>query len=136
MVRIAEWRIVIGSSDALGNPIGRVPAGANHQAEYIASRSRERIDVVWLAAFAIGWAIAIALVARGGAFAFAGLFVVMVLSGVRIGTLIEEHRHLRAEAVAVAGIMEGIGTAGTVREAVQTSFSDLLELFDARAVLV
>jgi len=125
---------VIGSSHALGNHIGRVPAGANHHSEFVSSGSRER--VVWLAAFAIGWAIAIALVARGGAFAFAGLFVVMVLSGVRIGTLIEEHRHLRAEAVAVAGIMEGIGTAGTVREAVQTSFSDLLELFDARAILV
>jgi len=92
--------------------------------------------VIWLVAFAMGWTLAIALVARGGAGAFVGLAVVTALSAARIGTLIEEHRHLRAEASAVADIMEGIGPAGTAREAIQTAFRDLLRLLDARAILL
>ena len=86
--------------------------------------------------FVVGWAIAIALVARGGASAFVGLLVVAALSAARVGTLIEEQRHLRAESVAVAAIVEGIAPAGTVREAVQTAFRELLSLFDAREILV
>ena len=95
-----------------------------------------RDDVIWLIAFALGWTLAIVLVARGGAAGFVGLLVVTVLSAARIGTLIEEHRHLRAEAIAVAGIMEGVGPAGTVREAIQTACRELLTLLDARAILL
>ena len=106
------------------------------QVEHEPGTSRGRDDVIWLVVLLLGWTIAIALVARGGAGAFAGLLVVAALSAARIGTLIEEQRHLRAETVAVAAIMEGIGPAGTVREAVQTAFRELLTLFDAQAILL
>jgi len=125
-----------GSSRVLRNPIGRVSATAARQAEHVPGSSRVRDDVIWLILFALGWTLAIALVAHGGAGAFVGLLVVAVISAARIGTLIQEHRHLRAEAMAVAGIMEGIGPAGTVREAIQTAFRDLLSLLDARAILL
>ncbi len=91
--------------------------------------------MLWLASLVVGWIIATALVARGGASAFVGLTVVIVLSAVRVGTLIEEQRHLRAEAMAVTGIMEGIGPASTVREAIQAAFNELLTLLDAQAVV-
>lgn len=89
----------------------------------------------WLASLVIGWIVAAALVAHGGISAFIGLAAVIVLSAVRIGTLVEEQRHLRAEAMAVTGIMEGIGPASTVREAIQAAFVELLPLLDAQAVL-
>ena len=91
--------------------------------------------MLWLAALVVGWMIATALVAHGGIRAFVGLGGAIVLSAIRVGTLIEEQRHLRAEATAVTGIMEGIGPASTVREAVQAAFAELVALLDARAVL-
>jgi len=106
------------------------------QVEYEPGGSRVRDDVIWLLVLFFGWTIAILLVARGGIAAFVALIVVGVLTGLRIGTLIEEQRHLRAETAAVAAIMEGIGPAGTVREAVQTAFRELLSLFGARAILL
>ena len=127
---------MVGLSRALRSPIGRAPSGAIDQLEDVAKRSPLRDQAAWLAVFAIGFAIAIALVAQGDARAYVGLLIVAGLAAARIGTLIEEHQHLRAEALAVAGIMEGIGPAGSVREAIQTSFSELLTLLDARAILV
>jgi len=91
--------------------------------------------VLWFASLVIGWIVATALVAHGGIGAFIGLAAAMVLSAVRVGTLVEEQRHLRAEAMAVTGIMEGIGPASTVREAIQASFTELLKLLEAEAVL-
>src|SRR5262245_46666793 len=124
-----------GPSRVLEHPIGRVPASPRHHFGYILGRSWDRADVLWFVPLVIGWIVATALVARGGTGAFIGLTAVIVLSAVRIATLIEEQRHLRAEALAVTGIMEGIGPASTVREAIQAAFSELLTLLDARAVL-
>jgi signal transduction histidine kinase len=128
--------IVTGSTRAFWNPFGRVSATLPQQVEHEPSGSRVRDDVIWLLVFLLGWTIAILLVARGGIGAFVALIVVGVLTGLRIGTLIEEQRHLRAETVAVAAIMEGIAPAGTVREAVQTALRELLSLFGARAILL
>ena len=98
--------------------------------------SRVRDDVIWLLVFLVGWTVAILLVERGSIASFVALIAVAALTAVRIGTLMEEQRHLRAETAAVAAIMEGIGPAGTVREAVQSAFRELLSLFGARAILV
>src|SRR5262245_2606110 len=124
-----------GPPRVLEHPIGRVAASPRHHIDYTLGRSWDRGDVLWFVPLVIGWIVSAALVARGGIGAFIGLAVVIVLSAVRIGTLIEEQRHLRAEAMAVTGIMEGIGPASTVREAIQAAFTELLTLLDARAVL-
>ena len=125
-----------GFSRALRNPLERVSANVSSQVEPGPGRFGGRDNAIWLMVFLFGWAIAIALVARGGAATFVGLLVVAALSAARIGTLLEEQRHLRAETAAVAAMIEGIGPAGTVREAVQTAFRELLSLFDARAILL
>jgi signal transduction histidine kinase len=106
------------------------------QVEHEPGGSRVRDDVIWLLVFLFGWTLAILLVTRGGIAAFVALIVVGVLTGLRIGTRVEEQRHLRAETAAVAAIMEGIGPAGTVREAMQTACSELLSLFEARTILL
>src|SRR5262249_22826578 len=124
-----------GSSRVLVHPIGRVPPSSRHHIDYPLGGSWDRGDVLWFASLVIGWIVATALVAHGGIGAFIGLAAAIVLSAVRIGTLVEEQRHLRAEAMAVTGIMEGIGPASTVREAIQASFTELLTLLEAEAVL-
>ena len=92
--------------------------------------------MLWLVAFVIGGTVAVVLVSHGGGGALLGLLVVTLLAATRISTLMAEHRHLRAEAMAVTGIMEGIGPAGSVREAIQTAFTELLRLLDARSILL
>src|SRR5262249_14123286 len=124
-----------GPSRVLEHPIGRVPATPRHHLGFILGRSWDRGDVLWFVPLLIGWIVATALAAHGGTGAFIAVTAVIVLSAVRIGTLIEEQRHLRAEALAVTGVMEGIGPASTVREAVQAAFTELLTLLDARLVL-
>jgi signal transduction histidine kinase len=124
-----------GPSRVLEHPIGRVPASSRHYFGYKFGRSWNRENVLWFFPLVIGWIVATALAARGGIGAFVALTAVIVLSAVRIGTLIEEQRHLRAEALAVTGIMEGIGPASTVREAIEAAFTELLTLLDARLVL-
>ena len=92
--------------------------------------------MAWLVAFVIGGTAAVVLVTHGGGGALLGLLVVMGLAAARITTLMREHRHLRAEATAVTGITEGIGPASSVREAIETAFTELLKLLDARSILL
>src|SRR6059058_4315379 len=90
----------------------------------------------WLFAHAAAWIASFALVARGGTSAYAGFFLLTVVSLSALATLAQQVRATRREQSAIATALDQIGAAAEVRDAMHAVLPAFLSLFEARAVVV
>ena len=90
----------------------------------------------WLLAHAAAWIASFALVARGGTSAYAGFFLLTVVSLSALATLAQQVRATRREQSAIATALDQIGAAAEVRDAMHAVLPAFLSLFEARAVVV
>ena len=90
----------------------------------------------WLFAHAAAWIASFALVTRGGTAAYAGFFLLTVVSLSALATLAEQARAIRREQSAIAAALDQISAAAEVRDAMNAMLPAMLSLFDARSVVV
>lgn len=79
---------------------------------------------------------ALVLIGRESVAAYLALAAVASLPALRIAALTRERTQLRAEASAIAGILERIEPVADVREAIDAVLPELMRLFGARAIVL
>jgi signal transduction histidine kinase len=90
----------------------------------------------WLIAHAAAWIASFALVASGGAVAYAGLFLLTAVSLSVLATLAGQLRATRRERSAIATVLDQLSAAADVRDAMHAILPTVLSLFDARSIVV